>query len=156
MLPRFDFGDEVRVLRNLRNDGTFPGTPTGTLLVRRGSTGFVRDVGTFLQDQIIYAVHFLDAGRMVGCREEELQPADAPWTPSRFETRERVSTRVSLGCGGEVVVKRGEIGEVVRVIRDEPDTEVSYHVYFHGREPLEVPESALDPAPDASSGETTT
>ena len=69
----------MRVIRNLRNDGTFPGYPTGALLVRRGSVGHVRDVGTFLQDQLIYTVHFLDADRLVGCREQELQPADAPW-----------------------------------------------------------------------------
>ena len=70
MLPRFDYGAEVRVTRSVRNDGTFPGLPTGALLVRRGSVGFVRDVGTFLQDQIIYTVHFLQDDRIVGCREE--------------------------------------------------------------------------------------
>ena len=37
--------DAVRVIRNLRNDGTYPGLATGTLLIRRGATGFVRDVG---------------------------------------------------------------------------------------------------------------
>ena len=33
MLPRWDYGDAVRVTRNVRNDGTFPGVPTGDLLV---------------------------------------------------------------------------------------------------------------------------
>ena len=50
MRPRFEYGDEVRVTRNVRNDGTYPGLETGQLLIRRGSTGHVRDVGTFLQD----------------------------------------------------------------------------------------------------------
>jgi hypothetical protein len=68
VLPRFDHGDEVRVRRNVRNDGTFPGEPTGALLVRRGSVGYVRDVGTFLQDQIIYSVHFLENNRLVVIR----------------------------------------------------------------------------------------
>jgi hypothetical protein len=72
MLPRWDYGDAVRVTRNVRNDGTFPGAAVGDLLVRRGRIGHVRNVGTFLQDQIIYAVHFLDEERIVGCREEEL------------------------------------------------------------------------------------
>jgi len=45
MRPKYDYGAEVRVIRNLRNDGTYPGLATGTLLVRRGSIGFVRDVG---------------------------------------------------------------------------------------------------------------
>jgi hypothetical protein len=76
VLPRWDYGDAVRVTRNVRNDGTFPGVPTGDLLVRRGRIGHVRDVGTFLQDQIIYSVHFLDEGRLVGCREEELVGVD--------------------------------------------------------------------------------
>lgn len=75
MLPKFEYGEAVRVIRNIRNDGTFPGHETGTLLVPRGSVGYVRDVGTFLQDQLVYSVHLLDAERVVGCREEDLQPA---------------------------------------------------------------------------------
>jgi nitrogen fixation protein NifZ len=128
----------------VRNDGTVPGIDVGRLLVRRGSTGFVRDLGSFLQDQIIYAVHFLAEGRLVGCREEELQPASAPWSPSRFESRERVVARLRLGSGGRVLVERGEVGEVLRVLRDAPGG-VSYHVLFDGRSTLQVPESALDP-----------
>ncbi len=66
MCPEFDYGDRVRVLRNLRNDGTYPGMDVGKLLVRRGSVGFVRDRGTFLQDQIIYSVHFRADDKLVG------------------------------------------------------------------------------------------
>jgi nitrogen fixation protein NifZ len=142
MRPGFEYGDEVRVVRNVRNDGTFPGRPTGTLLIRRGSTGFVRDIGTFLQDQIIYSVHFLDLDLVVGCREEELQAAAAPWTPSRFEAREKVASRVPLGIQGKVVVEAGEIGEVMRVLRDHP-AGVAYEVHFADRPTLQVPESAL-------------
>lgn len=120
MRPRFDYGDAVRVLRNVRNDGTFPGTDVGDLLVRRGSTGFVRDRGTFLQDQIIYSVHFLPEDRLVGCREEELQGADEPWTPSRFEFRDKVAAALRLASGGRVLVEQGEVGEVIKVLRDAP------------------------------------
>ncbi|MFP4495703.1 MAG: nitrogen fixation protein NifZ [Halochromatium sp.] len=151
MRSKYDYGDEVRVLRNVRNDGTFPGQPTGTLLVRRGSTGYVRDIGTFLQDQIIYSVHFLDGDQIVGCREEELQPAADPWTPSRFESREKVAARIALGRGGRVLVEQGCIGEVIKVLRGpamaEQAGEVAYHVLFPGCSLLQVPESALDPAP---------
>ncbi|MBK1704036.1 nitrogen fixation protein NifZ [Halochromatium glycolicum] len=151
MRPRFDYGDEVRLLRNVRNDGTYPGEPTGALLIRRGRTGFVRDVGTFLQDQIIYTVHFLDDDRLVGCRDEELQPAADPWTPSRFETRDKVAARLALGRGGRVLVEQGRVGDVVRVLRSpaetEPFGEVAYQVQFPGCSLLQVPESALDPAP---------
>jgi nitrogen fixation protein NifZ len=157
MQPRYDYGDEVRVLRNVRNDGTFPGQPTGALLVRRGSTGYVRDVGSFLQDQLIYSVHFLDGDRIVGCREEELQPASDPWTPSRFESREKVSARIALGRGGRVLVEQGRVGEIMKVLRGsataEQSGEVAYHVLFPGCSLLQVPESALEPASSPSASE---
>jgi nitrogen fixation protein NifZ len=143
MRPAFEFGAEVRVMRTVRNDGTYPGLPTGALLVRRGSVGYVRDVGTFLQDQIIYTVHFLAQDRVVGCREEELQLADAPWVPSRFEFRDRVSARIPLGIQGKVVVERGVEGEVLKVVREAPGG-VAYEVWFGGPNPLQVPESALE------------
>ncbi|MBK1643977.1 nitrogen fixation protein NifZ [Thiocapsa imhoffii] len=142
MRPAFDYGDAVRVIRNLRNDGTFPGRATGVLLIRRGSTGFVREIGTFLQDQIIYSVHFLDADLIVGCREEELIAADAPWTPSRFESREQVAARIPLALRGDILVSPGEVGEVIRVLRDHPSG-VAYEVSFRDRPMLQVPESAL-------------
>lgn len=149
MRPAYELGAEVRVLRNVRNDGTYPGEATGTLLVRRGSTGFVREIGTFLQDQIIYSVHFLAEGRLVGCREEELQAADAPWVPSRFEAREHVVARVTLAHEGEHLVEAGEEGEVLRVVRDHP-AGVLYHVYFAGRGTLVIPERTLDPVPETA------
>ncbi len=148
MRPQFEFGDQVRVVRNVRNDGTFPGAPKGRLLIRRGSTGYVRDVGTFLQDQIIYAVHFIDEDRVVGCREEELQPAADPWVPSRFEFREMVQTRIPLGSGGRVIVEQGVVGEILRVVRDAPGG-VSYHVQFPDCNTLLVPESALEASSEA-------
>jgi len=139
----FDYGDQVRVTRNVRNDGTYPGMDVGNLLVRRGSVGFVMNVGTYLQDQIIYTVNFLDQGRIVGCREEELIGADEPWNPSRFETREKVRSRVALAVRGEVLVPPHTEGEVMRVLRD-ADSGVQYHVHFPGRM-LQVPEAVLEP-----------
>ena len=144
MLPAYDYGDVVRVIRNVRNDGTFPGVATGTLLVRRGSTGHVVNIGTFLQDQIIYTVHFLDVDRMVGCREEELIPIDAPWTPSRFESREKVEAARHLAVGGEIRAAAGTVGEVLRVLREDI-AEVHYEVIFPGHV-LRVPENALRPS----------
>ena len=103
MITRWDLGDDVRVIRNVRNDGTYPGAELGALLIRCGSTGTVIDVGTFLMDQIIYTVHFLDIDRIVGCREEELIDAEEAWTPSRFEFREKVRSRQGLSVGGQVL-----------------------------------------------------
>jgi nitrogen fixation protein NifZ len=139
---RYDYGDEVRVIRNVRNDGTYPGLDVGAPLVRRGSVGYVVNVGTFLQDQVIYSVHFLNEQRLVGCREEELIAADAPWTPSRFEFREKVSSRINLAVDGGIVVAAGTEGEIIKVLRNDNPAQVQYHVRFPGRT-LQVPESAL-------------
>ena len=143
MHSRWDLGESVRVTRNVRNDGTYSGAPTGALLIRRGSVGAVIDIGTFLQDQIIYSVHFLDDDRVVGCREEELIDGDEPWIPSAFETRERVVARQILALGSADRVPRGALGEVLRVMRE--GEVLAYHVHFDclpGRT-LAVPEAAL-------------
>jgi nitrogen fixation protein NifZ len=142
--PKYQQGEAVRVTRNVRNDGTFPGLDVGNLLVRRGSVGYVKDVGTFLQDQLIYSVHFFDDNRMVGCREEELQAESDPWNPSRYEYRDKVTPRLPLGIRGEVIAQPGSIGEIEKVLRDAPGG-VAYHVRFPGRT-LQVPETALNSA----------
>ncbi|BBL72077.1 nitrogen fixation protein NifZ [Methylogaea oryzae] len=143
MKPQYDYGAEVRVIRNVRNDGTYPGLDVGAPLVKRGSIGHVVNVGTFLQDQIIYSVHFLDIDKIVGCREEELIPGDAPWVPSRFEFRDKVQSRVKLAIKGKVLVDVGTVGEIIKVLRGEPG-DVQYHVMFPAKV-LQVPESALAP-----------
>ena len=142
MLPKFEFGDEVRIVRNVRNDGTYPGVPTGTLLIRRGSTGFVMNVGTFLQDQLIYTVNFLEQSKIVGFREEELIGIDEPWIPSKYESREKVRSKVTLAVRGEVRATPGMEGEVLKVLRDE-DGGVQYQVIFHDHV-LQVPEATLE------------
>ncbi|MDP3009994.1 MAG: nitrogen fixation protein NifZ [Methylococcales bacterium] len=140
---RFEFGEDVRVTRNIRNDGTYPGMDVGELLIRRGSVGNVVEVGTFLQDQVIFTVHFLQHGRMVGCRLEELLGLDEPWQPSRFEFRDQVRCAINLGVQGNILVPQDTQGEIVKVIRDtEP---VLYHVLFRDRV-FQVPEPALNPA----------
>lgn len=145
MDTRWDLGESVRLIRNVRNDGTYPGLETGAPLVRRGSIGFVIDVGTFLQDQIIYSVNFLDEGKIVGCREEELIGAEEPWKPSLFEFSEKVRSTKGLSVGGVVLVPCGADGEVIKVIRDTPGV-VVYHIHFGwlpGRV-LQIPEDALE------------
>lgn len=143
MNPAWDYGDAVRVTRNVRNDGTYPGAATGDLLVRRGSVGHVVDVGTFLMDQVIYSVHFLDINRIVGCRAEELIGADEEWVPSRYEVRERVRAAKALSANAEVLVPVDAFGEVLKVLR--ADGDVVYHVHFDCRpgRVFAVPEAAL-------------
>lgn len=143
MITQWDLGDDVRVTRNVRNDGTYPGKEIGALLVRRGSVGTVIDIGTFLQDQIIYTVHFLETDRIVGCREEELIGAGEPWIPGLFESRERVAAGRILALGEGLRVPKGAVGEVLRVVREQEC--ICYHIHFDclpGRT-LAVPESAL-------------
>lgn len=142
---RWEYGEPVRLIRNVRNDGTYPGLDTGAPLVRRGSIGYVVDVGTFLQDQIIYSINFLDEGKIVGCREEELIGAEEPWIPSRFEFREMVVATKGLSVNGEVLVAIGAIGQVIKVVRHAPGG-AAYHIHFDslpGRV-LQIPEDALD------------
>lgn len=145
MLPHFEYGNTVRVTRNVRNDGTFPGKEIGDLLIRRGSIGVVRDVGSYLQDQIIYTVYFLEEDMIVGCREEELLHEDDPWVESKFEVREKVLCRITLAVGGEVRATPGTKGEIMRVLRDLPGG-VQYHLHVPGWV-LQVPESALEALP---------
>ncbi len=146
MKPKYEYGEEVRVMRNVRNDGTYAGLEIGDFLVKRGSTGFVTSVGNFLQDQIIYGVHFLEEDKLVGCREEELILASEHWVESKFEFRDKVLSTIKLAVDGEVLVEVGDVGEVLKVIRDHPD-QVHYHIRFPGRT-LQVPESALEIDPE--------
>ena len=142
MRPEFEIGSEVRIIRNVRNDGTYPGMDIGTLLVRRGSSGFVMNVGTFLQDQLIYTVNFLELNKIVGCREEELISIDETWILSKYESREKVRSRITLTVKGEVRVNPGMEGEILKVLRDENEG-VLYHVIFHDQV-LQVPEKSLE------------
>lgn len=140
MKPCFDFGDQVRVIRTLRNDGTFPGKPRGALLVRKGSVGYVREWGSFLQDQIIYQIHFVAEDCLVGCREQELISGSAPWIAGEFQYGDWVSAAVPLAIGGEPVVVAGQVGQIMDEIRDQRP--LAYVVLFGGRL-FRVPERAL-------------
>jgi nitrogen fixation protein NifZ len=149
MRPRWRIDDEVRVIRNVRDDGTFPGARRGDLLARRGSVGVIRGIGFFLQDRIVYSVYFHAENRMVGCREEELIGAAEGWTPGCFEFGEKVRSRAGLAVNNEILVRAGDAGEVVGVVRD--PSGVACHVHFDtlpGRV-LRVPETMLDPIRDS-------
>ena len=136
---QFDYGAPVRLVRAVRDDGSFPGKQRGDLLVRKGSLGYVRDVGTILQDQVIYQVHFVELGYTVGCREQELVAADAPWIDSVYEFGDWVAAVHGLSVRGELVVQGGDIGQVMTVRRDL--SPIRYEVLFGDRllqVPLEV------------------
>ncbi len=76
ILPKYRFGQRVRLIKDIRNDGTFPFAPVGSILMKAGEEGYIKDMGDFLQVIRVYEVEFINHGIVYGCREEELQEAD--------------------------------------------------------------------------------
>jgi nitrogen fixation protein NifZ len=74
--PRFQMGERVIARSVVRNDGTYNGKDIGEVLVGKGEVGFVRSIGTFLQQFYIYAVEFTGSGHRVGMRAKELCTLD--------------------------------------------------------------------------------
>jgi len=76
-VAKFGIGQQVRLVKEIVNDGTYPHSPIGTLMMPVGSVGYIKSVGEFLQVIRVYEVHFLgveDAPvEIVGCREHELE-----------------------------------------------------------------------------------
>ncbi len=70
---RFRKGDAVMALRDVRNDGTYPGARMGEILIRKGAVGYVHSVGTYLNRLYVYAVDFIDNGRLIGMLGRELE-----------------------------------------------------------------------------------
>jgi nitrogen fixation protein NifZ len=75
--PAFDYGEKVRSLKNIRNDGTFPGKDIGDILCKKGEEGYVVSIGTFLQQFYIYGVEFISTGYRVGMKRKELELVEA-------------------------------------------------------------------------------
>jgi len=74
--PLFHPGAKVVSTKYIKNDGTYPRREIGDRLVGKGDVGYVRDVGTFLQQFYVYAVEFIDRGVVVGMRGKELRAFD--------------------------------------------------------------------------------
>lgn len=75
ILSLFRVGERVRLIKAIRNDGTFPHTKVGDFLIEAGSEGYVRAIGDFLQTIRVYEVNFIEEGFVFGCREAELESA---------------------------------------------------------------------------------
>ncbi|RQW62107.1 nitrogen fixation protein NifZ [Vibrio viridaestus] len=125
---RFDAGEEVRVIRNIRNDGSFPGVEKGELLVEAGSVGIVRTYGFFLQTQIIFQVYFSNVNRVVGVRDQELIAANVPWVPRYFNSLDKAKLNRSLAMNGEVIAEKGQLVEIQRSLRDLESGVLKYEV----------------------------
>ncbi len=74
--PIFEMEQKVRLKKLVRNDGTFPGRDVGVTLAKKGDTGYVVSIGTYLQSYYIYAVHFIENNCVIGCRGKELEAFD--------------------------------------------------------------------------------
>lgn len=73
---KFGVGQKVKLIEDIKNDGTYPHAPIGELMVQKGAIGYIRDIGEFLQVIRVYEVHFLESNglvEVVGCREHELE-----------------------------------------------------------------------------------
>jgi nitrogen fixation protein NifZ len=73
-LPRYQWGQRVKALVDLRNDGSFPDAAIEALLVGTGDVGEIVQVGTHTEANLpVYLVEFGER-LVVGCLEEEIIP----------------------------------------------------------------------------------
>lgn len=70
--PTYLPGDKVIARKTVKNDGTMAGREIGEVVVKKGDTGYVRDIGVFLSQFYIYGVDFVARGAIVGMREREI------------------------------------------------------------------------------------
>ncbi len=73
ILPAFRINQKVKLIRDIKNDGTYPLVPIGATLLKAGAEGYVRHIGDFLQTIRIYEVIFIKDNIALGCREFELE-----------------------------------------------------------------------------------
>lgn len=77
--PKFKFGQKVKLISDIVNDGTYPHAKIGDLMMPKGSVGYIKDMGEFLQVIRVYEVHFIGTNtelEIIGCREHELVAVD--------------------------------------------------------------------------------
>ncbi|TWB53048.1 nitrogen fixation protein NifZ [Nitrospirillum viridazoti] len=73
--PLYQWGQRMRAVIDLINDGSYPDMPADALLAASGTMGEIVQVGTHVDSGTpIYLVEFADR-RVIGCLEEEIVPA---------------------------------------------------------------------------------
>lgn len=73
--PIYAWGQTVRAVEDLVNDGSHPEAPADALLVAAGTTGEIVNVGHHAESNSpVYLVEF-DGRLVVGCFEDELAAA---------------------------------------------------------------------------------
>lgn len=72
--PKYQWGQKVRALVDLVNDGSYPDQPEDALLAAEGDPGEIVQVGLHTESNTpVYMVEFA-TNRVVGCLEEEITP----------------------------------------------------------------------------------
>lgn len=72
--PKYQWGQPVKALIDLHNDGSFPGAQPNEKLVTVGDRGEIVQVGSHVDSNTpVYLVEFRDH-RVIGCLEEEIMP----------------------------------------------------------------------------------
>ena len=87
---KFFIGQKVKLLSDIKNDGTYPYLPIGAVMIKKDCIGYIRHVGEFLQVIRVYEVHFMDAEaviEVIGCREHELEEME-PYRDLEAEERD--------------------------------------------------------------------
>jgi nitrogen fixation protein NifZ len=73
-IPKYQWGQRVKALLDLHNDGSYPDFPKAALLVKNSDAGEIVQVGTHTESNTpIYLVEFAEH-LVVGCLEEEIMP----------------------------------------------------------------------------------
>ena len=125
-------GQEVRLTKDVVNDGTMHGSERGQALVSCGSTGFIKQKGWFLDDPV-YDVHFLDIDQLIGCREHELIAVETPWTAPAFSKGSKIKSKGDLTSEGQVIVPASQKG-FIETMRYDRELGYLYEVNFEGAE----------------------
>jgi nitrogen fixation protein NifZ len=74
-LPKYQWGQKVRCLIDLVNDGSYPDAAENALLAAAGAVGEIVQVGSHVDSNTpVYIVEF-DEKHVIGCLEEEIAPA---------------------------------------------------------------------------------
>ena len=72
--PKFQWGQRIRTLQDLFNDGSYPDRPTDALLAPKGTVGEIVQVGLHEESNTpVYLVEFAP-DCVVGCIEAEIAP----------------------------------------------------------------------------------
>ncbi len=72
--PKYQWGQQVRCVIDLVNDGSYPNVAEDALLVASGGVGEIVQVGAHVETSTpVYMVEF-DKKYVIGCLEEEIAP----------------------------------------------------------------------------------